>query len=290
MSPSRRTSRLLLVFLVSLLLAAAFWYFGRRPARQPVQQEWFQGIVYERIPLTAPRPILIHLVTIDLTEPGIAFLTNPPDRSGGMEMVAQTVGYHARQYEAQLAINASFFYPFHSTHPFDYYPHKGDPVFVRGPAIAFGEQYSDDNPDSPMLCIRGRDVQILMALCPAGTEVGLGSVPRLVWDGKADPLDDQKLAPRTAVALDAAGTRMWLILVDGRQPGYSDGMTLAELATFSVELGAERGINFDGGGSSTLIANTSGWYFTANAPIHTRIPMRTRPIANILGVYAEPVE
>jgi hypothetical protein len=27
-----------------------------------------------------------------------------------------------------------------------------------------------------------------------------------------------------------------------------------------------------------------------NAPIHTRIPMRQRPVANHLGVYALPVE
>ena len=40
--------------------------------------------------------------------------------------------------------------------------------------------------------------------------------------------------------------------VDGRQPGCSVGMTLAELASLMRELGCSDALNLDGGGSTTL--------------------------------------
>jgi exopolysaccharide biosynthesis protein len=96
------------------------------------------------------------------------------------------------------------------------------------------------------------------------------------------------LHPRTAAAVDETGTKLWLVVVDGRQPGYSEGVTLAELAELMVALGAETGLNLDGGGSTTLVMAGPFGPKTLNAPIHTRLPMRQRPIANHLGVYALP--
>ncbi len=58
-------------------------------------------------------------------------------------------------------------------------------------------------------------------------------------------------APRTAVGLDDRGNLL-LATVDGRQPGYSVGMTLRELARTLDELGAQEAINLDGGGSTTM--------------------------------------
>jgi len=57
--------------------------------------------------------------------------------------------------------------------------------------------------------------------------------------------------PRTAVGWDAQ--RLLLVVVDGRQPPWSDGMTLSELAAFFIRLGATDAINLDGGGSSALV-------------------------------------
>ena len=57
--------------------------------------------------------------------------------------------------------------------------------------------------------------------------------------------------PRTAVCLNDDYT--YFIVVDGRQPGYSIGMTSNELARFCRDrLGATWGINQDGGGSSAM--------------------------------------
>jgi exopolysaccharide biosynthesis protein len=90
--------------------------------------------------------------------------------------------------------------------------------------------------------------------------------------------------------VDKAGETLWLIVVDGRQQNYSEGVTLAELAGIAVELGADRALNLDGGGSSTLVMARDRGAKVLNAPIHTRVPMRERPVANHLGVYAQPVD
>lgn len=55
--------------------------------------------------------------------------------------------------------------------------------------------------------------------------------------------------PRTAVGYNAE--KIILVTVDGRQPGWSIGMTLAELAALMQELGCTDALNLDGGGSTT---------------------------------------
>lgn len=60
--------------------------------------------------------------------------------------------------------------------------------------------------------------------------------------------------PRTAIAYN--NDYIYFIVVDGRFPGFSVGMTMKELATFARDtLGAKWGVNQDGGGSSTLVVN-----------------------------------
>lgn len=60
--------------------------------------------------------------------------------------------------------------------------------------------------------------------------------------------------PRTAVAYN--DEYIYFIVVDGRNPGYSRGMTIFELAFFSkYVLDATFGIAQDGGGSSTMVVN-----------------------------------
>lgn len=60
--------------------------------------------------------------------------------------------------------------------------------------------------------------------------------------------------PRTALGVTADG-RLLLVVVDGRQSGYSSGMGLQELADLMTSLGARDAINLDGGGSSTMWLN-----------------------------------
>ena len=57
--------------------------------------------------------------------------------------------------------------------------------------------------------------------------------------------------PRTLVGVQEDGTLVFVV-VDGRDDGYSRGMTMTEAAELMVSLGCETAYNLDGGGSSTM--------------------------------------
>ena len=58
--------------------------------------------------------------------------------------------------------------------------------------------------------------------------------------------------PRSAIGFSKDSTELYFVVVDGRS-SKSVGMTLVELADYMRSLGAYQALNFDGGGSSTLI-------------------------------------
>ena len=71
--------------------------------------------------------------------------------------------------------------------------------------------------------------------------------------GKRTPVLNLSHEPRTALGYNA--DTLFLVVADGRQPQYSTGLTLYELASILIELGATEAINLDGGSSSTFVVN-----------------------------------
>ena len=59
--------------------------------------------------------------------------------------------------------------------------------------------------------------------------------------------------PRTVLGYN--DQKLILIVADGRQPGYSVGISLYEFANIMIELGVTEAINLDGGGSSTFVVD-----------------------------------
>lgn len=287
----KRLRRLLIGLLALALLPGIVLVVVRlgRPAPTDHQAELFPGILYTRQARATPRPLLVHIVEIDLTRPGIGLFVTPGEEENPRDLPARTTATFLREFELQLAINGSFFEPFRAGTPWDYAPKQGDPVNIKGLAISNGVTYSNDYPNLPALCVWVGQAQIRDDGCPGGTDQALAGNWILVQQGQSNAKGrSPELHPRTAVAVDAAGTTLWLIVVDGRQRGYSEGVSLEELAEIVLELGAETALNLDGGGSSTLVAAGPWGPRTLNAPIHTRIPMRQRPVGNHLGVYAQP--
>lgn len=102
----------------------------------------------------------------------------------------------------------------------------------------------------------------------------LASGPMLVKNGEValsmapDSWKASQDAPRTAVAIDESGEKVFFVTVDGRQDGYSQGMNMTEFANYLVSLGADRALNLDGGGSTTMAVRYPGatQIKLANAP------------------------
>ena len=63
--------------------------------------------------------------------------------------------------------------------------------------------------------------------------------------------------PRTAIGYIALTNTLLFLVADGRQPGYSMGLTLEEEKNIFKSLGCEFAYNLDGGGSSTLVTQDS---------------------------------
>jgi len=118
----------------------------------------------------------------------------------------------------------------------------------------------------------GSPVRIELKLIPVESEIAeawkrasfiVGGGPQLIKDARITiTTESEGIAarfasdrhPRTAIAKLKDG-RILLATIDGRQPGVSVGMTLAELASLLLEFGAVDGINLDGGGSTTMVIN-----------------------------------
>jgi exopolysaccharide biosynthesis protein len=100
-------------------------------------------------------------------------------------------------------------------------------------------------------------------------EDAIVSGPLLIDDRVNQPLDSINFNtvrhPRTMVGITGNG-QLLLVVVDGRQPGYADGMSLFELRALAHSLGCTDALNLDGGGSTTLVVAGHGINGVVNRP------------------------
>jgi exopolysaccharide biosynthesis protein len=107
----------------------------------------------------------------------------------------------------------------------------------------------------------------------------------LVRNGAVVPHPGKVRHPRTVVGLDGAGTRLTILVVDGRKPGIAVGMSYDELAAEMIRLGCKSALNLDGGGSSVMAVrgSTSDKFKILNEPTDGR----ERAVVNVLGISAD---
>jgi hypothetical protein len=123
--------------------------------------------------------------------------------------------------------------------------------------VARGAQAGFLSAEAPI----GGKVTVLLTLTPPWSNVvdALGGGPIVVRDGKPvyrsfEDFSTQQLAPRmarTGVG-QTADDRILFVAVDGRQPGYSTGLTNFELALTMMRLGCVTASALDSGGSTTM--------------------------------------
>ena len=239
---------------------------------------------------------VVHIAAVDLTDPRVRFRATPAGATATHEFDAALTSAFARSTDALLAINAGYFEPFDSgTHGKPPYPQAGDPVNVMGQHVAGGEVVSDNRIAIPRFrlrvdgafCATWNTVEIVRGVCDDEVDVAIGAGPLLMQNGQVPPFAKfdarfaLKRAPRSVLALNADRSILWLIVVDGRQPGYSEGMNLPELADLLKSIGATDALNLDGGGSAVLVGPRGR---VLSRPVQERIPGRERIVANHLAV------
>jgi hypothetical protein len=162
-------------------------------------------------------------------------------------------------------------------------------------------------PGTAVLVARGTAAPTLLAEAAVGTTMtfrlilqpdwnvvadAIGGGPALVRDGAPvyranEAFTISQIAPRnprSAVGQLADG-RVLLVVVDGRQSGYSVGMTTFEMAQTLVRLGAVRGMGLDSGGSSALAFE--GGLLSRPSDGRER-SISTALMLQYFGVYAPP--
>jgi hypothetical protein len=275
-----------LIFLLTLLLATfACQLPGNSPQPEPGGETLFDGVTYVREVRTSPRPMVIHIVSIDLRTEGISAFVTPGDPDRALPLDARTTSQFLDEFSVQIAINGDGFTPW-STNPLAPYPKPGEPVDPLGLAISDGVTYSEPFDNVPTLYF-ARSGKVEFNDAPANIAHAISGMEMIVLSGKTVNDLDGEIEPRTAIGLNRANRTLILLIIDGRQPGTSEGATLGELAEILLEYGAHNAMNMDGGGSSTLvIEGENGQPVILNSPIDGNVPGRERPVANHLGIFA----
>jgi hypothetical protein len=143
----------------------------------------------------------------------------------------------------------------------------------------------------------GQLVTVRLVLRPEWRDVpeALGGGPVIVRSGKPifNALEDfssyqmNRRHPRTAVGQRSDG-RIIMLVVDGRRPGYSAGMTNFELAQTMIRLGAVTASALDSGGSSTMAFD--GRLLSRPSDTAGERMVAESLLVSYYGVYAPPPE
>ena len=131
--------------------------------------------------------------------------------------------------------------------------------------------------------------EIKTSVDSAGIKTALTGGTMLVKDGNIVPTFTHSASgnsrqPRTAAGVSADGKTLMIVTVDGRQPGTSIGMTQFELAEYMKEIGCANAMNYDGGGSTTMVARNAG--DTAISTVNTPADGFERRVTASLGVFS----
>ena len=253
------------------------------PPPTPLKKTVARGVNYVRDVRNIPRPLMIHVLAVDLDLSQATFLVTPASGSKPSYLCARTSSQFLKEFGVQFAINGDIFtYPNPPVNPCS----QGRPVVqVAGYAASGGTVYSTNSAKSTFYVDRKNRITINAR--PWNVMQAVSGSSLLVSSGKpVSGLDASQLNGRSALGITSNGRRMLLMVVDGSQPGYSEGVNLAELAGLLVYFGADTAMNLDGGGSSTLVMQGSDKLpQVLNAPVANHTPGQEAPVANHLGIY-----
>ena len=283
----------LIALSITLLLATC-----QSPLAEPREADALKlnelGIKYTLKQSTEPIPNRIHVLRIDLSlkkvKPTVA-LGADPDGDGPAEVSLTD----PRNLAANPAVLA-----FINTNPWDSFPnaqgkknrswHAGQPVDIHGLAGTQGKMRSTMAPNNASVWF------------DAHSRVHFGHQPKdkpqeattgfglILSKGKLTVNPGGARHPRTAMGTDQNGAILWLVVVDGRQRRYSEGMNMRELASLMKELGCWTATNMDGGGSSIMgLLGKDGKMKIMNRPSDRFLGIsRIRPLPMILTITKNP--
>lgn len=239
-----------------------------------------------------------HVMRVDLTDPDIQLFSTPRIAdyvADSRETVVHTVSQFLTEYHLQVAINANEYHPSDNILP------AGTPMDIYGLSICQGELVSPDyrkDCASVMFTTNNAATMVYSNWPPVSTE-GIYTAVSGIYPVLSNNVnlgaryghsDIHGLEPRTAFGLSQDRRYLYLMTIDGRQSGYSNGAYDSDTAGWLLLAGASDGVNMDGGGSTTLvIEDATGQPERLNIPSTIPGLGRERTIGSHFGIFAKPV-
>lgn len=280
-------------WLVVMAATALSWDgvgLGREAVPLPDMQRVADGVRYGRRTTTDPRPLEMHFLEVDLTVPHVALETvvaADPDGTGPAEASLVDPERLAARPGVVAAVNANAFRGLPDASGPASSNWKADmPVTIAGWARnGDGDGSLPESGYAQFWIDAAGRAHIGTAQEPRDTDApaAVAGFHVILADGRSVEGYPEKLHPRTVVGTDAEGSTVWLAVVDGRQPGISEGMTYRELAALMRGLGCVDALNLDGGGSSVMLTTgAAGGLEIVNRPSGDR----ARPVPVMIVVKA----
>lgn len=238
-------------------------------------------------------PEHIFVTKIDLADPRVGIVIAPggpdPDGPGPWETALRTPSDIARTLDLAVAVNGGFFaHQMRDGDPHHYF--AGEPARAANLVMIDG-QIATAAHDGAALVFDAQNhasIGTINKEVPASARQIIAGGDQIVLRGQNVGVDQDR-APRTSAGLADGGKTLVLLVVDGRRPETSAGMTLKELAAAMIALGCTDAINLDGGGSSAMVRkNADGRFKVVNTPSDGStlfLPLSVeRPVAYTFGV------
>ena len=247
----------------------------------------YRGLTYITRKEISPRPLVMHIVLINMAEPGLAFKLTPP--GGTRDTVRQTTADFLNQEQAQVAIDAHFFLPFPSDEtnanvvglaasqgtvysPFEPQPITPDYVDQSYAIIPYAAALNIDRYNRARIVHRDPSYadnkhvleRVTLWNAVAGSAQIITDGVKTIPDYSGTPTGLNPLygytngnswyfypAGRTCIGLSLHSETLVLFTVD--EAGGSDGMTVGEAADLLMaDYHVYNALNLDGGGSTSM--------------------------------------
>lgn len=259
-----------------------------------------------------PELQVVYCMRVNLTDPNLQFFTTPKAPgyvAESRETLTLSVPDFLAQHKLQVVADANYY----NANPGGADPtSEGLPCEVYGLQICTGAvvsavssaDYAGDPRAASLLFTTNKQPIFDFKNIPPGTNTAgiytaiTGFYP-IVSNGVnwgiaasnsyADPYIHE-LQPRTAYGVSKDNHYFFILIIDGRQGGYSDGAYDVETGCWMTNCGAWNAINMDGGGSTALYqANSAGNPVAINHSSYLPSYGRERYVGSHFGIYAPPV-
>jgi hypothetical protein len=260
--------------------------------------------IYEGVELAAGQQIpevagefrhQVRCLRVDLWNTNVVFFTTPHCTNNcAYETLSQSTSNFMEQYSLQVAVNGGFYAS--SSGSTDTAP--GTPEDVFGLMISKGNVVSPADRSShaaSLLFTTNNQAIFLPNNYPGTNTTGIytaisGNYNLLIGGTNVGIVNPSDRDPRTAYGLSEDRRYLFLMTIDGRQAGWSDGTDFYNTGEWLKRFGAYDGINVDGGGSTTMdMANCQGRTISLNRSSYVAGYGRERVIGHNFGIYTKPL-